>query len=1009
MKPGTAICFLLSGLSLWLIQLRLGEITNPRFRHVNAARFLSGVVAAIGLLTVAEYLFDLNLGIDEALFRGSLQATGLLHPGRMSGATALGFLLLGTGILFMTTRWFYGAQALALLTSLNGLIACVGYLLGVQSLYAIAAYSSMALHTAILFLLMGLATLAARPRIGLMAAITSERVGGLMARRVLPLAILLPILLGWLRWRGQLAGLYDAELGIALRTLCEVFALATLLWISAMWLNQVDEERQHAERRNYQLAAIVESSHDAILSKDLAGNIVTWNQGAERLYGHSAAEIIGKPIATIIPPELQDEAQQFLPEIAKGRLVTREETIRQRKDGSLVHVSLIISPVRDLERRIIGASTIAHDISERKLAETALRASQARLSGIIESAMDGIITIDHDQRIVLFNPAAERMFGYGAQDMAGQPLERLLPERFRQTHAQHVQAFAQTGTTSRRMGKLGSLSGRRADGQEFPIEASISVTSFDSGQYLTVILRDISERDRAEEELRKSEERFSKAFRSSPLAITISTLAEGRYVDVNDTFLRMMGYEREQVIGRTIAELKIWAAPEARSAMVEQLTQSEHRTATTETVFATATGDLRTVLITADLIQLGGTVCVLAITNDLTETKHLEEQFRQAQKMEAVGRLAGGVAHDFNNMLSVILGYGELSQEFLDAESPVYRHNEQIRNAAQRAATLTRQLLAFSRQQVLQLRVLDLNVVIQNFSSMLHRVIGEDVSLTFLPGSPLGKVKADPGQLEQVLMNLAVNARDAMPNGGEIIIQTADAELDETFVQQHPSTQPGSYVMMSVTDNGRGMDKKTMSRIFEPFFTTKPIGQGTGLGLSMVYGVVQQSGGNIWVYSEPDKGTTFKMYFPRIEEPAESVSQPLTHTAHKGGTETILVVEDDEALRHLTLNLLVREGYKVLEAQDAQAAMELSRNYPGSIDLLLTDVIMPGMSGNELTTRLKESRPVLKVLYMSGYSGSLIANYGVLDSNAALLQKPFTKRALLIEVREALDQGNTVS
>jgi len=1009
MKPETAICFLLSGVCLLMIQLPAGESGNPRLRRINLARVLSGAVALLGLLTVTEYLFDRSLGIDEAFFRGALQATGLLHPGRMSGATALGFLVLGASLLLITTRWSYAAQAFALLTSLNGFVACVGYLLGVRSLYAVAAYSSMALHTTLLFVLLGLATLAARPRTGLMATITSEHVGGLMARRVLPMAILLPILLGWLRWRGQLAGLYDAEFGIALRTLCEVMAFAALLWISARWLNQVDEGRWSAEQRNYQLAAIVESSHDAILSKDLSGNIVTWNRGAEHLYGYQAEEIIGKPIATIVPPELQDEATRFLPEIAKGQLVTREDTIRRRKDGTLVHVSLIISPVRDFEGRIIGASTIAHDITERKLAESALHASRARLSGIIDSAMDGIITIDHNQRIMLFNPAAERMFGYSAQEMAGQPLERLLPERFREAHARHVRAFAQTGTTARRMGMLGRLSGMRADGQEFPIEASISATSIDDEHYLTVILRDVSERERTEEELRKSEERFSKAFRSSPLAITISTLAEGRYVDVNDAYLRMMGYEREQVIGRTIGELNIWAIPEARASMLEQLTKAEQPVTQVETRFITATGDLRTVLISAELVQLGGTVCVLAITNDVTDARHLEEQFRQAQKMEAVGRLAGGVAHDFNNILSVILGYAELSQELLEPGTPVHRNNDQVRKAAQRAAALTRQLLAFSRQQVLQPRILNLNAVVHNIIKMLHRFIGEDITLSFIPSSPLGNVKADSGQIEQVLMNLVVNARDAMPNGGKITIQTANAELDATYVQQHSGMQPGAYVQLSVTDTGCGMDKKTISRIFEPFFTTKPVGEGTGLGLSMVYGVVKQSGGNIWVYSEPGKGTTFKIYLPQIEEPAESAARPLIHTSHKAGSETILLVEDDEALRRLTAKLLVGEGYKVLEANDGHAAMEIARNYAGQIDLLLTDVIMPGMGGNELATSLRESQPKLSILYMSGYSGNLIANYGVLESNAALLQKPFTKRALLIEVREALDRGNTVS
>jgi PAS domain S-box-containing protein len=1261
MKPNTALCFVLAGVSLWLIQLPYPEPADLRGQRITAARVLSGVVGLAGLLTVAEYLFHLNLGIDEFLFRQTLLATGVLHPGRMSGATALGFLALGCGLLLTTVRKPYAAQALALLASLNGFVACVGYLLGARALYAIAPYSSTALHTAVLLVVLGLAVIASRPRLGLTAAVTSEYMGGVMARRVLPLAVVLPALLGWIRWRGQLAGFYGTEFGIALLILGEVVTFVPLLWLGAKWLNEVDRGRQHAERRNYDLAAIVDSSVDAIFSKDLSGTIVSWNHGAERLYGYAKAEIIGKPIATIIPPELQKEATNFLREIARGQLVTREETVRRRKDGSLVHVSLIISPVRDPEGRVVGASTIAHDISGRKRAEAALRESQERLTGIIASAMDSIITVDGQQRIVLFNAAAERMLRCSAAEAVGQPIDRFIPERFRSTHTEHIRQFGETGVTNRAMGELGALWAVRADGEEFQIEASISQIESGDKKLFTVILRDVTERKRAEEELirsrqaledqtrllqsvldsisdglvaadergkfilwnpaaekivglgaanmppdkwseyygvylpdkvtpfplednplaralqgkvsdavmylrrpkhtagvfieitasplrdksgkvrggvtafrditermrsedrlreyervvedledmivvvdsgyryvianqsflnyrqmergqvvghtveevvgqevfrsdvkekmddcfagkvvqyelkyvfpnrgerelfvsyfpiegptgidriavvlqditdrkraaealRKSEERFSKAFRSSPLAITISTEVDGRYLDVNEAFLQMLGYSREEVIGRTTSVVDFWARPSQRIQMLRQLEESGRVTGL-RMQYKTAKGEIREADLSAELIELDGQPCVLAITRDITETQRLEAQFRQAQKMEAVGRLAGGVAHDFNNMLGVIIGYSDLALGLIGPESRANRYLEQIKKASNRAVALTRQLLAFSRQQVVFPKNLDLNEVVDNVTTMLQRLVGEDVAMSFRPTVPIGSINADPGQIEQILMNLVVNARDAMPEGGQITIETGHAELDEDYVTRHPGAHAGQYVVLVVSDTGCGMDESIKSQIFEPFFTTKGIGKGTGLGLSTVYGIVKQGGGTIFVYSEPGKGTTFKIYFPRVAAKAEHLEQGSREVEFPGGSETILVVEDDEPLRELAVRMLQDAGYRVIEARNAEAAMDIIKASNSGIDLLLTDVIMPGKSGADLLEQAKAVNPNLHSLFMSGYTGDLVGLRGGLVAEAAFLEKPFTRSSLLKKVRSAL-------
>ncbi len=387
---------------------------------------------------------------------------------------------------------------------------------------------------------------------------------------------------------------------------------------------------------------------------------------------------------------------------------------------------------------------------------------------------------------------------------------------------------------------------------------------------MLVAANDVTDVQRNQEKLRQSEERFSKAFRSSPAAITISTRAEGRYIDANEAFLRMIGRQRDEVVGLTAVQLSVWEDPQERIRMIEELDRVG-RVTSLETVFNSRSGGPRTVQVSVELIQLDGTPCILAITNDVTEARAIEEQFRQAQKMEAVGRMAGGLAHDFNNMLGVIMGYCDLAKGRADRE--VARKDiDQIKKAAQCAAALTRQLLAFSRQHVLRPTVFNLNSVARDLVQMLQRVIGSDVDLRFTPSAFPGNIKADLSQIEQILMNLVVNARDAISQKGSIIIDIANAELDETYVRHHPQVRPGSYVALSVRDTGCGMDALTVSKIFEPFFTTKAPGQGTGLGLSMVYGAVQQAGGHIAVHSEEGEGTTFHIYFPRIEKAVESRS-----------------------------------------------------------------------------------------------------------------------------------------
>jgi len=394
---------------------------------------------------------------------------------------------------------------------------------------------------------------------------------------------------------------------------------------------------------------------------------------------------------------------------------------------------------------------------------------------------------------------------------------------------------------------------------------------------------------------------------------------------------------------------------------------------------------------------------VMSLVADSSEKMKLQHQLRQAQRLEAVGQLAGGVAHDFNNLLTIISGYSDLAIGGLEPDDPIRQNIEEVIKAANRATALTSQLLAFSRKQVLKPKVIDLNEVIADLEKMLRRLIGENIDLITVLKPDIGRVKADPGQIEQVIVNLAVNARDAMPYGGKLVIETANVELDAHYAAHHIGTEPGSYVVVSVSDSGHGMDAETQVHIFEPFFTTREHGKGTGLGLSTVYGIVKQSGGNIWVYSEPDQGTVFKVYLPLLQQPADQLAPAVVQAAPGRGVETVLLVEDEERVRELVKEVLTKQGYTVLTAGDGQDGLTLSENETRLIDLLLTDVVMPKMSGRHLAENLLRTNPSLKVLYMSGYTDNAILHKGMLDPETQFIQKPFTPEAIARKVRDVLD------
>ena len=509
-------------------------------------------------------------------------------------------------------------------------------------------------------------------------------------------------------------------------------------------------------------------------------------------------------------------------------------------------------------------------------------------------------------------------------------------------------------------------------------------------------------RRESETALRASEASYTTLVEQAPVGIYRSTPA-GRFLSANPALARILGYATPQELLALDMSRDVYADADERRRLVAQDTYTNQVYEELEATWKKKDGTrIRVQLsVRASRKPDGQVEFYEAFVRDITNQRQLEAQLAQAQKMEAIGRLAGGVAHDFNNLLTVILSYSDLLLEDLPAESSDREDVTQIRKAAQGASELTRQLLAFSRQQVLLPKVVDINASVSGIERLLTRVLREDIKLACTLASDAGMIRVDPGQLEQVIMNLAVNARDAMPGGGLLTIETANVDLDADYLRAHPMAKPGPYVMLAVTDTGMGMDAATQARIFEPFFTTKDVGKGTGLGLATVQGIVQQSGGFIWVYSEPDHGTVFKIYLPRVDEAPSQ--EAVTNADDVRGTETILIAEDVPAVRAVTREMLKRYGYHVLEAADGLTALQVAADYKETIHLLLTDVVMPDLSGRDLAERFRMLRPAMKVVFMSGYTDDAIVRHGILQEGIAYLQKPFTPVSLAKKVRVVLD------
>ncbi len=638
-------------------------------------------------------------------------------------------------------------------------------------------------------------------------------------------------------------------------------------------------------------------------------------------------------------------------------------------------------------------------------------------SDLLETLPDAIVAVDRDGTIVQLNSQTQALFGYTRDELIGQKIEILVPESYRRQHHQHRQNFAETPKT-RRMGADLDLYGRRRNGSEFPVEISLSPVATENGMFVLSAIRDISERKRIAEELRRANEELHRRTAEqlgeyrSRLALIIDSSEDaivgkgldGIITSWNKGAERIYGYTPEEAIGKHISLLVPSDRPDEIPEILRKIRGGEsieHY----ESERVTKDGRHLDVSISVSPLRdaKGDVIGASAIARDITAQKRAEHQLHQSQKMEAIGRLAGGVAHDFNNILGIIRACTEFLRDRIDSAAESSPYVENIKKAIERGSSLTRQLLAFSRSSAIQPRVLDLNERLKDVSKLLRPLMGDDVEILVVSKSPAAVVEADPGQLDQIVVNLAVNARDAMPHGGKFILETGAVKFDVAFAEQHQPVEAGKYVMLAVSDTGNGMDKATVSRIFEPFFTTKEAGKGTGLGLATVYGIVKQSAGHILVYSEPGHGTTFKIYLPNADHKIGLESKPEVETVSpKRQGASILLVEDDEIMRSLTRQVLEEHGYAVVEADDGKSALEWAESHPGPIDLLLTDVVMRRMSGPELVDRLSASHPNLKVVYMSGYTGELMAEREVLTRGITLLEKPFSRTALLNTIHTTL-------
>jgi two-component system cell cycle sensor histidine kinase/response regulator CckA len=792
-------------------------------------------------------------------------------------------------------------------------------------------------------------------------------------------------------------------------------------------------EQESAEVQKAYLEQLVDCAPEAITILDPEYRVIRINAEFTRLFGYTSEEALGQMVGDlIVPSDLRAQSDEMSRTLDRGQKVNLE-TKRRRKDGTLVDVSILGTPV-NVGGAPVALYAIYRDISEKKRAE-ALNSALYRIAEKTSSAEDPAqfyaaihsivaeLMYARNFYIALYDAASGYLsFPYFVDEQDDRPaprkLGRGLTEYVLRT-GEPLLATPQVFDELMRRGEVDMIGAPSLDWLGVPLKmggqslGAVVVQSYSDAlrfgdkdkEILTFVSQQLAsaiEHKRNEEALRNSEGRYRSLVESAVYGIYRSD-PQGRLRDANPALVAMLGYDSAEQVLALNPEKDVFLRPEELARLIREA-NSRGKVDNFEVKWKRRDGNILTVRLCGRVVGNGDRAENLLelIAEDVTEKRVLEDQFRQAQKMEAVGRLAGGVAHDFNNLLMVISGYTEVLLEKLDSSNHLHSKVEAIQQAADRATTLTRQLLAFSRKQLLELKVVDLNAIVQDMERLLRPLIGENIELVTRLEPNVGRTRADAGQLEQVIMNLVVNAKDAMPDGGKITIQTASAELDDAYRREHTYIQPGSYVMLSVSDTGCGMDKETQSRIFEPFFTTKEKGKGTGLGLSTVYGIIKQSGGYIFAHSELGHGTTFRIYLPRVEDAAEATDTVKATSSDLAGSETVLLVEDEESVRQLVAETLSSRGYQVLEAENGEEALKLAADSSRTIDLMITDVVMPGISGRELARELVKTRPQTKVLFLSGYTEDAVVHQGVLEPDTAFLQKPFTLQNLAKKVREVL-------
>ena len=787
------------------------------------------------------------------------------------------------------------------------------------------------------------------------------------------------------------------------------------------------------------LAQLVECTPEAISILDPQLRIIQVNSEFTRIFGHSPEEALGRRLdSLIIPPDRNAETRWLAEMLARGQKIVLE-TKRQRKDGSLIDVLFSAAPVL-VNGKQVAAYVIYRDITEQKWTEL-LNSALYRIAEKASSAEDlqqfyaavhsivGELMYAHNFYIAVCDTEAQTIsFPYFVDEVDPAPvrkkMERGLTEYVIRT-GEPLLCTLEVFDTLQQRGEVDLIGAPSVDWMGVPLktgnrtfgvlvvqsyaervrfgEKDREVLTFVSHQVATAI-----EHKRHEEALRLSESRYRSLVQSAVYGICRCT-PDGRFLDVNPALVSMLGYDAAKEVLALDPKREVYTSAAEHARLMREFERAL-RLDNLEVHWKRKGGELITVRLSGRLVvtQNENDSVVEMFAEDITERRVLENQLRQSQKMEAIGRLAGGVAHDFNNLLTVISGYTELLIERTDSASPLYPKIESIHHATERAAALTRQLLAFSRKQLLELKVVDINRIVSEMERLLCPLIGENIELQTRLAPDLGRTRADTGQIEQVLMNLVVNSKDALPHGGRITIQTANVEVGhDQFRHEYHYIRPGSYVLLAVSDNGQGMDAETQARIFEPFFTTKERGKGTGLGLSTVYGIIKQSGGYILVQSELEKGTTFCIYLPRVEEPAETARPVRVQPAQSSASETVLLVEDEESVRQLVRETLEAKGYKVLEADHGAAALQIAERHSGPIDILITDVVMPGMNGREVSAQLCAAHPKTRVLYLSGYAEAAVVHEGALEPGASFLQKPFTLQTLARKVREVLNNGQS--